>query len=330
MIAAYADGFRLLKDPRYRQAAEKAADFLLTSLRTPNGRLLRTYRAGQAKLPGYLEDYAFLVHGLLRLHAATGDGKRLEQARSLSDRMIADFDDPKDGGFFYTADDHESLLARPKDPYDGALPSANSVAVRNLVALAHATGEAKYLDHARRVLEAFSTTMAQNPISVPLMLVGLEEYLDTRAPEPAQKGDDLTQSKGVVSAKGALAKPEEASAGHEFDVVVTVKIQEGWHIYANPNGSELLIPTVVSLAPTEGAKLLKVEYPKGEFKKLAGSGDDPVGVYEDEVKLTARVRLEKDAEAKSLSFKVKYQACDDRSCLAPATLTVPVKLSVAP
>src|SRR6476469_7556069 len=70
MIAAYADGYRVLKDARYRQAAEKAADFLLATLRAPDGRLLRTYRAGRAKLAAYLEDYAFLAHGLLRLHAA--------------------------------------------------------------------------------------------------------------------------------------------------------------------------------------------------------------------------------------------------------------------
>src|SRR5581483_12181727 len=98
--------------------AEKAADFLLARLLTPDGRLLRTYRAGRAKLPAYLEDYAFLAHGLLRLHAATGNPQRLAQAKSVIDRMIDDFADPKDGGFFYTADDHESLLARPKDPYD--------------------------------------------------------------------------------------------------------------------------------------------------------------------------------------------------------------------
>ncbi len=119
MIAAYADGYRLLKEPRYRAAAEKAADFLLAKLRTPDGRLLRTYRSGRAKLPAYLEDYAYLAHGLLRLHAATGDPNRLAQARTLTDRMIDDFADTENGGFFYTADDHESLIARPKDPIDG-------------------------------------------------------------------------------------------------------------------------------------------------------------------------------------------------------------------
>ena len=97
--------------------------------------MLRTYRAGQAKLPAYLEDYAFLVHGLLRLHAATGESRWLDQARGLTDRMIADFSDTQEGGFFFTASDHESLLTRPKDPYDGALPGANSVAVLDLLAI---------------------------------------------------------------------------------------------------------------------------------------------------------------------------------------------------
>src|SRR5947209_10768222 len=177
MIAAYADGSRVLKNAEHRRSAERAADFLLARLRDRDGRLLRTYRAGQSKLPAYLEDYAFLAHGLLRLHAATGDARRLDQARALTDRMIDDFADTKDGGFFYTADDHESLLARPKDPYDAALPGANSVAIRNLVVLSKATSEARYREVAGKALETFSPILAQTPGSLPLMLVALGEYL---------------------------------------------------------------------------------------------------------------------------------------------------------
>ncbi|HEV3120698.1 MAG TPA: thioredoxin domain-containing protein, partial [Isosphaeraceae bacterium] len=169
MIAAYAEGYRVLKDPRYRAAAEKAADFLLATLRTADGRLLRTYRAGQAKLPAYLEDYAFLAHGLLRLHAATADSKRLEQARVLVDRMLSDFADPKEGGFYFTASDHESLFSKAKEPYDTALPSGNSVAIRCLIALSRQAGEAHYLDTARQALTAFSNTLAENPTGAPLM-----------------------------------------------------------------------------------------------------------------------------------------------------------------
>ena len=331
MIAAYADGFRLLKDAAHRQAAETAADFLLTRLRTPDGRLLRTYRGGTAKLPAYLEDYAFLAHGLLRLHAATGDPKRLAQARELTDRMIADFADTEQGGFFYTADDHESLLARPKDPYDNALPSGNSVAIRNLVALAAATGEPSYLDHAGKALDAFSPAMAQNPAALPLMLVALEEYLDARpaagADRPTKPGAGKVAE--VVTAKAALAPKADVAPGREFDVVVTLSVKEGWHLYANPVGDENLIPTTLSLAPDQPATLVKVTYPPGEEKALASSGPEKVALYEGSVELTARVRLDPDAKAipDALRLVVRHQACNDRACLAPARLTVPVALT---
>ncbi len=148
MIAAYADGYRVLGVEKYRHAAEKAAGFLLGKLRLPDGRLLRSYRRGQAKLPAYLEDYAFLAHGLIRLHAATGDARWLREARALVERMIADFEDREQGGFFFTAVGHESLLARAKDPFDNALPSGNGMAILDLMALYRATGEASYRDHA--------------------------------------------------------------------------------------------------------------------------------------------------------------------------------------
>jgi hypothetical protein len=334
-IAAYAEGFRLLKDARYRQAAERAADFLLARLRTADGRLLRTYRNGQAKLPGYLEDYAFLAHGLLRLHAATGDPARLAQARALTDRMIADFADDKDGGFFFTADDHESLLARPKDPYDGALPGGNSVAIRNLVALSAATGEPRYLDLAGQALDAFSATLAQTPGSLPLMLVALEEYLDARpaaavnAPQPAPS-EVLPGGQAVVNARAAPAPQSAIAPGGEFDVIVTLAIKDGWHLYANPTGVSSLRPTTVTLPSGQPASLGEVRYPPGAAAAAAPGGDGKASVYEGEVKLTARVRL--DAQARpgpmTLNLKVSYQACNDRACLAPATLTVPVALTI--
>jgi uncharacterized protein YyaL (SSP411 family) len=324
MIAAYADGFRVFQDPHYRQAAEKAADFLLAKLRTPEGRLLRTYRAGQAKLPAYLEDYAFLAHGLLRLHAATGDARRLDQARALTDRMINDFLDKQRGGFFYTADDHESLLARPKDPSDSALPSGNSVAIRNLVALAAATGQTQYLDVAARALDAFSPTMSTSPVVLPLMLVGLEEYLDAR---PAGAAVDATD---VVSAEAKLARPGAVAPGSEFDVALTLKMKPGWHTYANPTGIETMRPTAVSLAVGQPAELVAVKYPAGQEKVLASVGTEKVKLYEGEVIVTAHLRLDPAARpgAATLTFKVSYQACNDRVCLAPASREVTLPLEV--
>jgi len=329
MIAAYADGFRVLKDPRYREAADKAADFLWGTLRTPEGRLLRTYRAGRAKLPGYLEDYAFLAHGLLRLHAATGDPNRLAQARALTDRMIADFADEKDGGFFYTADDHESLIARTKDANDGVIPSGNSVAVRGLVALAAATKEPRYLDAAGKTLAAFSGRMAQTPAMMPLMLMGLEEYLDARPgeagaeAEAAPLGPVGQGSKDVVTVEVEKVERVAGGAGPpKWTATVSLTVKSGWHVYANPAGVEGIPPTRVS-ADDPAVKVERVDYPPGVAKALASSGKEKVSVYEGKVSIAV---LFGDAQGSGVSHKltVRFQACSDRACLAPASVTVTV------
>jgi hypothetical protein len=323
MIAAYADGYRILKDESYRAAAEKAADFLLSKMRTAEGRLLRTYRNGQAKLPAYLEDYACLAHGLLRLHKATGDATRLSQAKALTDRMIADFNDPKLGGFYYTAGDHESLLARSKDPFDNAVPSGNSVAIRVLVALGVATGDRQYLDLAEKALNAFSGSLARTPAGSPLMLLGLDEYLDARgASSKAVASKPAARANGVVtgSAPEADLKP-----GETIEVPIKIKVHSGYHIYANPPSNDDVIATTVSLVKADGLKLVAVGYPEGVEKVLASSGAEKVKLYEGEAIIYVRIAIDARAiGAKEAVIKVRYQACDDKACLAPATLEVAI------
>jgi hypothetical protein len=301
--------------------------------------LLRTYRLGQAKLSAYLEDYAFLAHGLLRLHAATGDDRWLREARALVDRMIADFEDPEDGGFFFTAEGHESLLARPKDPLDNALPSGNTVAILDLLALHKLTGESSYRDHASRALGAFSTPMARLPYAMPMMLVGLERYLDQApeerrpAPEPrvAEAGDDATRTV-TASARPAGDGTATIAAGKEFDAVVSVAIGPGWHLYANPTGAPELKPTTLGLdsSSSRSAVLVDVKYPAGEAKALASTGPEKVALYEGKIQLTARIRLAEQVQPGPLrlTLKLSYQACNDRLCLAPASLEIPLDLNV--
>ena len=332
MIVAYAEGARVLKDDRYKLAAGKAADALLATMTAPDGRLLRTARGGKAKLPAYLEDYAALTLALVKLHAATGDPKRLAQAGSLADRMIADFSDRKDGGFFYTAGDHEALLARVKDPFDNAVPGANSLAIRALVGLGVASGEPRYLDEAARALGAFAPSLRDRPSGSPLMLLALEEYLDARPPsEPDDPSTaPLPGAPGVVTAKAGPARPAAVPPGGEFEVELALAIKDNFHIYANPAGSDDVIPTVVSLAPGSGATLVEVRYPPGESKVLAANGPGKVTVYEKAASATARVRLAPDAKAgaATITLRVRSQACDDKACLAPSTLDVPVKVEV--
>jgi uncharacterized protein YyaL (SSP411 family) len=340
MIAAYADGYRVLKAEKYRGAAEAAADFLLRRLRTSDGRLLRTYRAGQAKLGAYLEDYAFLAHGLLRLHAATGDARWLREARALVDRMIADFEDREDGGFFFTALGHESLLARPKDPLDNALPSGNSMAVLDLLALHKATGDSSYFDHSGKALRAFATPMTRLPYAMPVMLVGLEQDLDQEresgraASEPRiAAADDDAPRTVTASAEPAGEASAAVVPGGEFSAVVTVHVGTGWHLYANPVSAPELRPTTLALDPSSprSATLVDVKYPPGEAKVIGSAGPDKVAVYEGKIQITTRIRLDSQARPGPLRMKLKlsYQACNDKLCLAPASLEIPLDLNVA-
>ncbi len=182
MIAGYADAAIALGQPRYAETAERAALFLLTKLRSKEGTLLRTFSLtsdgqGWAKLNAYLEDYTFLVHGLLVLHDATGKKQWLDEAAALTNAMIDRFGDKTGGGFFFTSHDHEELFVRTKDQYDGATPSGNSMAALNLVRLVRKTGDARFTKEAERTLQAFGRNFQANPGSLNTMAMALAMWL---------------------------------------------------------------------------------------------------------------------------------------------------------
>jgi uncharacterized protein len=183
MIAGYAAAGKSLLEPAYVKRAAEAAEFVLKHQRTKDSRLLRTYgaapgQAAKAQGNAYLEDYAFLVHGLMNLYDATADKRWLDEARALTDAMIKHHLDAKHGGFYFTANDHEKLFARSKDQYDGAQPSGNSVALRNLARLARLTGDKGYREEAERGFKAFAASMKQSPTGLTMMLMGLSEWLE--------------------------------------------------------------------------------------------------------------------------------------------------------
>ena len=151
MLAAFAEAAAVLDNQAYLDIAKRNADFLLNELRR-DGRLLRTWKAGTSKLDAYLEDYANLADGLLELFQISGDLKYLAEARALADAMIDRFWDKEDGGFYFTADDHEELIVRNKDFTDNATPSGNSVAADVMLKLVKITGEESYERHATKVL----------------------------------------------------------------------------------------------------------------------------------------------------------------------------------
>lgn len=192
MIRGFADAGRILKEPRYIQAAERAANFVLEKLTHQKGRLLRTYGNKEAKFNAYLVDYAFLVDGLLGLHEATGEKRWLQQADQLMQLQLKLFWDAERGGFFFTSEDHESLLARSKNPLDGARPSGNSVSTQNLIYLGTALKNEKYLDHAEKTVQSISGMLAAAPAAATRMTVAVGQLrslgrLKVVSPPPPEK-----------------------------------------------------------------------------------------------------------------------------------------------
>lgn len=174
MIAAFARAGQVLDEPKYTAAAKKAADYVLTTLTDKNGRLLKRSRLGKAGLTAHLEDYAFVVWGLLDLYEATFDTRYLSEAIRLNDLMVKHFKDDKDGGFYMTADDAEKLLVRTKKLYGGAIPSGNAVAVLNLTRLNRITADTDYEKEAYTTLKAFSAEVEKAPSAFPVVLIGLD------------------------------------------------------------------------------------------------------------------------------------------------------------
>ena len=213
MITAFATASAVLDRPEYAVTASRAADFVLSKMRTADGRLLRTCSPNsEAKLNGYLEDYAYLLEGLVSLYEATFEPRRLDEAREIARVMIDQFWDAKEGGFFYTGNDHEQLIARGKDPHDNATPAANSVAVTALLRLVKLTGDADLLARAETTLGLYAELMESRPFATAQMLIALDYYLGP-VQEFAVVGDpQAEETRRVLRAIQSRFRPGKAVA----------------------------------------------------------------------------------------------------------------------
>ncbi len=178
MISAFARSGFALNEPKYVARAQKAADFILQNLRTPEGRLLRSWRGGQARHDAVLDDYAFFIAALIDVFQADGDTRWLKEAMALQKILDREYWDESSGGYFLTPTSTTGLLMRPKPEYDGAEPSGNSVASLNLLRLAELTLNDAYRVRAEKLLASFGQMLSERGMSAALMLAGLDLYLD--------------------------------------------------------------------------------------------------------------------------------------------------------
>jgi uncharacterized protein YyaL (SSP411 family) len=231
MVAALADAGAVLGREDYRDAARAAAAFVLDEMRDADGRLLRTFNAGEARLGAYLEDHAFLIEALLALYEATFEERWFTEARALADTMIERFGDAERGGFFSTADDHEALVARRKDLEDSPIPAGGSSAALGLLRLAALTGEQRYEDAAMGQLALLHELAVRHPGAFGHLLQALDLALAPRR-EVALAGDP----EGVATLAAVV---REARRPH---VVLA----------GGPGNGETAVPLMQARGPVEG------------------------------------------------------------------------------
>jgi uncharacterized protein YyaL (SSP411 family) len=184
-IRGLAEAGRVFKNDAYTQAAVRAAEFVLANLRDAQGHLLRTYSAGQAKIPAYLDDYAFLADGLIALHQTTGERRWLDAAAQLTDEQLTLFWDDRAGGFYNTSTLHEALIARSKVATDTVTPSGNSVSTANLIYLAGALDKPEYLERAEKCVQSAAPLLEEHPAAVTQLAISVARLIEL-APAPAK------------------------------------------------------------------------------------------------------------------------------------------------
>ncbi|MGH9336641.1 MAG: thioredoxin domain-containing protein, partial [Vicinamibacteria bacterium] len=257
MVAAMAKAGSTFGEPRYRRAAERAASFLLEELRSEDGTLQHLWRGGNARVDAFLDDYAFLTRGLLVLHRESGEVLWLEEAERLVDQMESRLRDPR-GGYYQTVE-KPYLLFQAKGANDGAIVSANGVAASVLLELHELTGKAVYRSRAEDAMRAFASDLERYPEAAMTLALAVERY----------------HSDGPVEAWARTSSGAEASW---IGVRVSLRIEEGWHINANPASSPYLIPTEIR------GEVRNVVYPRGKSMSF-GFSKEPLSVYDGELAL---------------------------------------------
>lgn len=329
MIMALAQAGQLPGGDRYAKAALKAGEFLWKNHRDNEGRLYRSSFAGRPSVQGVQEDYAWLVDACISLYDLDQDIRWLERARSLIEIMYNAFWDQAGGGLFMSASSPGGVnatagMGRPKDVYDGAVPSGNAVALHALARLARRPGskDAFFATETRTnaLLSAFAQSVNARPSAFTYLL------LAARIKTGGEIGMLHYAAHGNVKISADVATGIDAGADG-IAVVIDLNILPGWHINAHEPLSENLIPTTLD-APDESSswRLVDVTYPQPVTKEL-GFQSEALALYEDNVRLTARFeQTESSPFSPPLSIKLRLQACDEKVCLPPEHVVLQVSV----
>jgi uncharacterized protein YyaL (SSP411 family) len=319
MIGAMARVGELLGESRYVECAERAAELVLARLRDDSGTLLHAFREGRASVPAFLDDYAFLIEGLLRLHDAAGEDRWVDEAERLAEEQERRLGDSEVGGYFAAGDDPR-LLFRAKPAFDGAVASGNGTAALNLIELGSLTGDSRWAERAEAAVLGFGEEVARAPYAHVTFVRAIARLHDREAPTPGAETAPAPSAPAPsavesLEEEGRDAVEVEGRMGSGEDELwkpftVDLEIRRGFHLNANPADDPALVATSVTgvLGPVRN-----VRYPRGE------PGPQGAPVY------SGRVRIEGEIEHRgggAAAVELAYQACDEHRCLPPVTRLV--------
>ena len=312
MITALAEAAGALREPRYLEAARRAAEYLWARHRRDDGGLWRASlpgRASGAGTPGMLEDYAYLAEGLIALYDTTREAVWLDRARALAETMDKRFGGH--GAYPLAEPDPLSPLARPRGAEDGALPSANGVAVHVLAALERRTGEERFAAAAEGQLAALAGGIVQDPAAHATLLTAADRL------RLGETGSRQYAGRGAVAIDARVTQVNGERVGLEL----ALDIRPGWHVNAHRPLQDYLIPTTLTVVGA-GWGLAAADYPAARVARL-GFQAEALALYEGEVRIQAELRRLPDAAAR-LPLELRLQACSDQVCLPPETLRLEV------
>lgn len=329
MIAALADAGRVLNEPKYTDAAALAADAILSHMTADDGGLYRTMRQGEAKIPAFLEDYAWFTHGLIALHHAQPDQpKWLELARHYThvaaERFAADT-----GGYFDTLADQRDLFVRVRGVYDGAIPSANGRMIHNQLDLYELTHDTAWLDSAEKDLRSFADPLRRSGAGMVQMQAALLRAMEI---DPARFADTAQTASNTQDTDPASGSPITVTlkpvtpvfTDGVAELSLSLDIHPDFHINSNTPSQNFLIPTTLTLAGAEGYEL-EVDYPVPVMESY-DYADQPLSVFHGQVKFQIKLRRTADAPDSlpaDAALLLNYQACTTSACLQPSTERIP-------
>lgn len=332
MISALTDGYRIFGEESYLQTALRAANFLWQHMwREDTTDLLRIHYLGQSTTQATQPDYAYFTAALLDLYDVTAQTLWLTRAKTVTNAMIEQFWDDERGGFWMTQPGKGgSLITTPKSLSDSPIPSGNAVALHNFARLSRRTDELHYRTRLQETLAAFAETINRHPERYSYLLLGLTE---------ARHGNRLAPhyfASGVGRVHGEILHPPaseriSAETTEAVDFTLHVEMAEGWHINAHEPNLEFLVPTEITVPAhqqdTIGQhgrwELSNVLYPQPHFLPL-GFVAQSIALYTGQVDITGTMISPDRPDIRVLPLTLQLQACDERRCLAPETLKIPL------